>query len=78
MEKLVERTRVDAQKSCFFIDKLFVDHVNRDIDCGRCGALAGPGLKHPKLFVLDRELNVLHVLIMFFKPGVYSHKIFIS
>ena len=67
MKKLVELVRLDPRDSGFPVDEFFAEHVHRDIQRGRARAFAGPGLEHVEFAVLDRELEVLHVAIMFFE-----------
>ena len=51
----------------FFGDELLVGHVHGHVERrGRC-ALAGPRLQHVKRAVLDGELHVLHVAVVFLK-----------
>ena len=63
MQQLVELGRIDTQDRFLRADHVFVDHVDRDLQGSARGALADAGLEHPKLALLDRELDVAHVAI---------------
>ena len=62
VEQLVELRGLAAKHGRAFVDQPFAEHVHRDLDHGRTGAFAVAALEHPQLAVLDRELDVLHVL----------------
>ena len=62
VQQLVEFGRLAAQHGGAFVDQTFAEHVHRDLDHGGAGALAVAALEHPQLAVLNRELDVLHVL----------------
>ena len=62
VEQLVELRGLAAKHGRAFVDQPFAEHVHRDLDHGRAGAFAVAALEHPQLAVLDRELDVLHVL----------------
>ena len=49
------------------VDQLFLDHLHRDVHRGRRRPLAGAGLEHVQLALLDCELKVLHVLVAAFE-----------
>src|SRR3546814_6426295 len=57
VQKLVERRRVDARNRLLLGDQPLVRHVDRDLERGLGGALAAPGLEHPELALLHRELD---------------------
>src|SRR5207237_6672537 len=63
-EQLVERLGIDEQTRLLWRQQLLVDEVGGDADGGVTGALAAAGLQHEQPLVLDRELEVLHVLVM--------------
>ena len=46
------------------LDQAFRDHVDRHLERGLGGALAGAGLEHPELVLVDRELGVEHVAVV--------------
>ena len=61
MEDLIELCRSDACYSCLLIDHTFLKHIHCHIEGSKTGSLTYAALKHPKLAVLDSELDVLHV-----------------
>ena len=65
MEQLVEGGRLHAEHRLFLRDQAFLHHVHGDLDRGVGGALAGAGLEHEQRAFLHRELEVLHVAVMF-------------
>ena len=62
VEQLVELGGLAAQYGRTFVDQSLAEHVHRDLDHGGAGTFAVAALEHPELAVLDRELDVLHVL----------------
>ena len=67
--KLIELSGRDAHDGFLLRDHAFFDHVDRDANGGRTGALAIAGLKHVELPFLNGELEILHVLVMLFEIG---------
>ena len=63
-QHLVELVGRDAHDRRLPVDQLLLDHLDGDADGGDAGPLAVAGLEHEDLAVLDRELEVLHVLEM--------------
>ena len=53
---------------------LLSDHLDRDADGGEAGAFAVARLQNVKAVVFDRELEVLHVLEMFFEKRAHFHQ----
>ena len=49
------------------VDELLIRHLHGHADSRRPRPLAGTGLEHPELLVLDGELDVLHVRIVLLK-----------
>src|SRR5262249_58182388 len=64
MQKLVERGGIDAFDRLFLVDQFFLRKLDGDAKRRLRGALAASGLEHPKLTLLDREFEVLHVAIV--------------
>ncbi len=64
MEQLVELAGIDSRDRLLARDQALVDHVDRGLQCGGGGALRASGLEEVELAVLDRELDVLHVLVV--------------
>ena len=56
-----------ARDGLLFCDEFFLDQVNGDFERGTGGALSRSALQHVHFFFLDREFEVLHVLVMLFK-----------
>ena len=61
-QELVELLGRVAADGGLPVNELLLDHVHRELERGHGGALAVAGLEHEHLAVLDRELEVLHVL----------------
>ena len=57
--------RFNPQERFFLANDPLFDHIDSDAHRGEAGPLAGAGLQHPKFVILNGELNVLHILIMF-------------
>ena len=68
-EKLVELIRRVAHDRGFPVDELLLEHVHGELERGRGGPFAVARLEHEQLAVLDRELDVLHVLEMLLESG---------
>ena len=64
MQQLVERGGVDAGDRLLAGDQPLVGKLDRDLERRLGGALAGAGLQHPQLALLDREFEVLHVAVV--------------
>ena len=63
-EELREIARGDAQERRLLIDEALAHHVARDLHRRDAVALAGARLEHVQDATLDRELDVLHVLVV--------------
>ena len=63
-QQLVQRLRLHAAQRLLLRDQLLVHHLDGDAHAGEAGALAVAALEHVELAVLDRELDVLHVLVV--------------
>ena len=68
MQQLVERCRVHPPDRLGLIDQSFAGHVHRDPQRRRGGAFAVARLQHVQLVLLDRELEVLHVVVVLLEP----------
>ena len=68
MEQLVELARVDPGDRLLRGDQALADHLDRDPERRRRGALPGAGLQQEELPLLDRELDVLHVAVVLLEP----------
>src|ERR1019366_339491 len=67
-QKVVELVGFDAEDGLFLRDQAFLDHLDGDPHGRASGALAVTRLQHVEAAVLDGELKVLHVAIVFFQP----------
>jgi hypothetical protein len=63
-QELREVARGDAEDRGLLVDQLLLHHVAGDLHRGDAGALAGARLEHVERAALDRELDVLHVLVV--------------
>ena len=73
-EQLVELVGRVAEHGGLPVDELLLDHVHGELQRGGGGALAVAGLQHEQLAFLNGELDVLHVLEMFFKDLADLHE----
>ena len=64
MQELVERRRIDPEDGLLFADSPLLDQVGRDPDRRLGRPLSVPRLENVEGTVLDRELEVLHVLVV--------------
>ena len=74
-QELRQVARGDALDRGLLVDQLLLDHLDGDADGGLRGALAGAGLQHEELAVLDGELDVLHVLVVLLELGADLHQV---
>ena len=75
MQQLVERQRIDARHRFLLADQPSLRQLDRDAQRGLGGALAGAGLQHPQLALLDREFEVLHVAVVLFERVVDAREL---
>ena len=73
-EKLVELFGRVAEHSGLPVDELLLDHVHGELQRGGGGALAVAGLEHEQLAVLHGELDILHILEVFFEDRADLHE----
>ena len=64
VQELVELRRVDPQHRLPLVDEPVLDHLHRDAQRGRRGALPDAGLEEEEAALLDRELDVAHVAVV--------------
>ena len=64
MQQLIERGRIDARHRLFLVISSSLASSTAIRTAALRGALAGAGLQHPELALLDRELDVLHVAVV--------------
>ena len=67
-QEVVKLVGLDAEDGFFLRDQPFLHHLDGDANRGATGALAVARLQHVQAAVLDGELEVLHVAIVFFQP----------
>ena len=67
MQELVKLVGGDAQDRLLLGDAPLLYHLHGDLERGERRALADAGLEHPKLTLLDRELDVHHVGVVVLK-----------
>ena len=64
--------------ACVSADRRVVDHLDGHAQRRAPGALADPGLEHPELALLDRELGVAHVAVVRFEAGEDLHQLVVD
>lgn len=75
MQQLIELLRVDAQNGLALVDQSFIDHLDRDPDGCRCGALAGACLQQIEGPAFHRELEVLHLAVVLLESLLHLEKL---
>ncbi len=75
VKKLVEFLRLHAGEHSFLVDHVLTEEIHCDLYHCSAGTLAIAGLKHPELAVLDCELHVLHIAVVFLQTVCYSYKL---
>ena len=78
VEQFVEFGGLAAQYGRLFVDQSLAEHVHRDFDHGGAGTLAVAALEHPELAVLNRELDVLHVLEVLLQVVLYLVELLVN
>ena len=69
-QEVVELVRLDAEDGLVLRDQPLAHHVDGDAHRGQAGPLAVARLQHVERPILDGELEVLHIAIVFFHlPG---------
>ena len=59
-------------------DRALLGHVCSHLEsCAPC-SLPHPGLEHPELVLLDRELGVAHVAVVVLEAAEYPHELFVD
>ena len=64
VEKLVNLLRCNSHDRGFFIDFLFVHHIYGNLYRSFCRSLTVSGLQHEELALFNRELHILHILVV--------------
>ncbi len=77
MQQLVEVRGRNTPHSFDLVDQPFAHHVARDAHGGGGGALAGACLEEIELAALDRELQVLHVVVVALEPVLRVHQLLV-
>ncbi len=70
MQKLIERSGIDAHHRIFLRDQTFIGEIDRNPQRGLRRALAIASLQHPELALLDCEFHILHVTVMLLEQRV--------
>jgi len=76
-EQLLRRLRVDEKDGFLWRDELLFDQIGRDDDGCVAGPLAAARLQHEEALVLNRELEVLDVLVVALERVVMSAQLFV-
>ena len=75
MQKLFEPGGIDARHRFLAGDHAFAGELDRDLERRLRGALAGAGLQHPQLALLDREFEILHVAVVVLEHALDAAKL---
>ena len=78
MEQRVQVSRLDHQHGLLLIDHALVHKIAGNLQGRLCRTLSVAGLQHVQMLVLDRELHVLHILVMVLKGPADSGKLIID
>ena len=69
VQQLVQLGGLHAHDRRLLVDQPLLQHVHGHVQGRRAGALAVAALEHVQLAFLDRELDVLHVLVVLLQPS---------
>ncbi len=75
MQQLLEQLRVDPQQGLLLVDQALFEHLDRRLDGRRGVHLAVAGLQAIQRSLLDRELVVLHFLVVRFERVAQLHEL---
>jgi len=78
VQQLIDVRAGDARDRLLLRDQALMHHLHGDADRRRTGALARTALQHEQLVVLDRELDVLHIVIVLFEPIAGVDELFVD
>ena len=78
MQELIQGLGLDAKDSLLLVDHALIHKIAGDLDGCLCGALAISGLQEEEVTVLDRELHVLHVLVVVLEALGELHELLIA
>ncbi len=78
MQEFVELGGFKAHDGFFLVDQFFLHHVDGHVEGGHAGAFADAALQHPELLVFDRELNVLHIMIVLLELLLDAVELFVN
>ena len=62
MEDFIELAWRNPHHGGLLIDHILIHHVHRHLEGGEAGTFSDTALEHPEMSLLDRELDVLHVV----------------
>src|SRR5262249_13761325 len=68
-QEIIELVRIDAENGFFFRDQAFVYHRQRNPHSSQSSSLPIARLQHVELAVLDGELEILHVFVVFLQAS---------
>ena len=77
-QQVVQTVRADALDRGGLVDQLLLDHLDGNPHGRGPGPLAGPGLEHVEGSILDRELDVLHLLVVRLELLANVHQLLID
>ena len=78
VQDLIQLARGNTHHSGLLVDHALVKHVHRHLKGSQSRALADTALQHVKLTILDRELDILHVVEVVFQQGADAVKLLIN
>ena len=70
--------RANSQQGLLFIDQPFVNHIYSNFYRSTASTFTTPGLQNIEATFLDRELNILHIPIVFLEHGLGFIKFLIN
>ncbi len=74
MKQRIQITRIDHRYRFLFCPVSFIDQIAGDLkSCGSC-PFSAAALKHVKLFVFNRKLHILHIMVMILQGAAYIDK----
>ncbi len=78
MQEFIKLFRRDTADRRRFIDKFLFHHVGRDLHGCRTISFSDTALQHEQSAFFNGELDILHVMVMFFEPFLDIKKFFVN